>query len=475
MLARSWEYSPNKRDIIFHIRAGAKWSDGAPVTSRDVQFSYELYGDKDLGSVRQDELDGLKKESGGKLDIRKCVEVINDSTVTFHFERFSAAQLSEAGLPILPMHILDTIPRAELRNSTFNRHPVGDGPFSLAEWKQNDEVVLASNRTSVLPAPAKLAQLVFRILPDHGSRFEALKSGEIDLMTDLDTREAIELSKSSTTVRVVATPMRRYQFIGWNNIDGERYAKSNGAIIVPHPLFGDSVVRKALTMAIDRKSIVNSLMSEYGREAIGPVSPIFRQAYNDSLQPLPFDPAAALSLLKKEGWDDKDNSGILKKGTAKFSFPLTIPSGSPFTLELATIIQKQLRDVKINAEIQQVEESVFWQQVIGKKFDAFIGGFEVPLRLELAEFWSSDLKKNPFNVVSYRNYRVDRILSETASMTGGQASDRLWKEFQTILSSEQPCTFLFWEGNVIGVNKRISGTRFSILGTTYHAWEWNVQ
>jgi peptide/nickel transport system substrate-binding protein len=475
MLARSWDYADGKSDVIFHLRTDAAWSDGVPVTAKDVQFSYVLYADTLLPSVRQDELDELQKGENGILDVKKSIEVLNDSTVIFHFQRFSPAQFSDAGLPILPKHILDSIPESELRNASFNRNPIGAGPFSVAEWKQSDEVVLASNRSSVLPGPAKLDQLVFRILPDHGSRFEALKSGEIDLMTDLDTREALELTSSRLPIRVVTTPERQYQFVGWNNIDGYEYSKSNGAVIRPNELFGDVRVRRALTMAIDRKSIVTALLSSYGRVAFGPVAPIFRQAYDDALQPLPFDPAAASQLLKQDGWEDKDNEGVLKKGNTKFSFELTIPSDSPFTLDLANIIQQQLRNIKVEAKINQVEESVFWQRLNNKKFDAFIGGFEVPLRIEMSEFWNSDLKKNPFNMVSYRNPQVDLILQKAESETPGDRANGLWKKFQVILSHDQPCTFLFWEKNVIGVSDRIVGTHFSVLGTTDHAWDWSTK
>jgi len=475
MLAREWESVNLNRDIIFHLRTDAMWSDGVPITARDVQFSYELYGNEELASVREDELEGLKKGKDGKLDIQHSVEIVNDSTLRFHFERFSPAQLLNAGLPILPAHLLDTIPPKELRTHSINRKPIGSGPFSLASWKSGDEITLIPNRVSVLPRPALLDQLVFRVLPDHGARFAHLKSGEIDLMTDLSSSEAQELSGSTLPVQVITTPVRRYQFVGWNNIDGDAYSKSSGKTIQPNALFGNAKVREAMTLAIDRKSIVKALLAQFGQDAVGPVSPIFHYAYNDTLKPMPFDPAAALSLLAQEGWEDKDGDGVLKKGKRKFSFSLLIPSGSQFTLELANIIQKQLHDVKIAVQIQQVEESIFWQQLMEKKFDAFIGGFEVPLQLQLTLFWGSDLRKYPFNFVSYRNQHVDRILKATESVGKESEAAPLWKEFQVILAEEQPCTFLYWEHNVIGVNKRVIGTHFSILGTTYQAWDWSTE
>ncbi len=345
----------------------------------------------------------------------------------------------------------------------------------LTGWKPGQEIVLSSYAQSVLPRPAALDQLVFRILPDHGSRFAHLKSGEIDLMTDVTPAEAKEIEESNLAIRVIATPARRFQFIGWNNIDGKQYASSSSKTIQSHRLFGSSTVRKAMTMAINRKSIVNVFLSHFGREAIGPVSPIFRPAYNDTLNPLPFDPSAALKLLQGEGWNDNDRDGILEKGSMKFTFDLTIPAGSQFNLELANIIEKQLRDIKVKVNIKQVEESVFWQQMVEKQFDAFVGGFEVPLQLQLSMFWGSDLEASPFNFVSFRNSRVDQLMTEAESSGLTDESAKKWKEIQAILYETQPCTFLFWENTVIGVNKRVEKADISILGTTYRAWEWSAK
>jgi peptide/nickel transport system substrate-binding protein len=475
MLARNWEYVNNGHDIVFHLRTDAVWADSVRITARDVQFSYEVYGDIDIASVRRNVLDRLKKDDAGNFDIRRSVKIVNDSTVTFHFERPAPSQLHDAGLPLLPAHIFDTIPRREIRTHAINRKPVGAGPFSLSSWKPGEEISLISNPLSVLPMPAKLDRLVFRVLPDHGSRFAQLKSCAIDIMSDLSPPEARELAASALPVHVVIAPARRYQFVGWNNIDGTVYAASGGKNILPHRLFGSIKTRTALTMAINRQSIRRALLEEYGLESIGPVSPIFRYAYNDSIRPVPFDPAAARELLKQDGWMDTDNDGILEKGTTKFSFALTIPAGSQFTLELATIIQKQLRDVHIAAEIHQVEASVFWQKMMEKKFDAFIGGFEVSLRLKMTMFWGSDLRKSPFNLVSYRNRYVDQLLNEAESQGNEADAAPLWQEFQAILAKDQPCTFLFWENNVIGVNKRIKGANISILGTTSGAWEWSTE
>ena len=194
LLARSWEFADRNRDIIFHLRTDSYWSDTVRIIGQDVQFSYELYGNEQIASVRQTALDNLRKTKDGKLIVRQSIEVSNDSTVIFHFSRSYPGQLFDAGLPILPSHIFEKIPVKELRAHNTNRNPIGAGPFTLASWKANQEIILKPNVNSSLPFPAKLHQLIFRVLPERGSRFAQLKSGELDILTDLSMEEARELA-----------------------------------------------------------------------------------------------------------------------------------------------------------------------------------------------------------------------------------------------------------------------------------------
>ncbi len=475
LLARSWEYANGSRDIVFHLRSDAFWSDTVRIIAKDVQFSYELYGNEQFASVRLTALDNLRKTKAGKLDIRQSIEVVDDSTVIFHFSRSYPGQLFDAGLPILPSHVYEKIPPKDLQTSQLNRIPICAGPFRVASWTANQEIILQPNLNSTLPYPAKLSRLIFRVLPERSARIAQLKTGELDVLTDLGAEEARELVKDRSDIEVLSIPGRRYQFIGWNNIDGEVYGRSNGRAIRPHALFGNSNVRKALTLAIDRKEIVKGLLSSYGSEMVSPVSPIFKWALNDSLNPLPYDPSAAMSLLEKEGWKVRTGSDILEKNGVKFAFKLRVAAGAQMGLAVASIVQKQLQEVHIQVAIDRIEGSVFWNDLIEKKFDAFIAGFEVPLQLQLDEFWGSDLKRNQYNLVSFRNEEVDRLLRDAKNAEKEADAAPAWKAFQSILFQEQPCTFLFWENTVVGVQKRVQGTHIGIQGTTQRAWEWYVE
>lgn len=473
-LARNWETNPQKTDIRFHLVSDAKWSDGVPVRAYDVQFTYALYGDPELGSVWQSALDGLIRTDKGELEVKHAIEVLDDSTVVFHFKRAYQGQLFDAGLPILPAHVFSRIPKKELRTHQVNLYPTGAAPFRMERHIRMEDIVLASNPLSTLPYPAKLKELVFRILPDYHSRIHQLKSGNIDIMTGIELEDALQIQKESSEIRIVPVPPRRYHFIGWNNIDPDAWNASHGKKIRAHPLFGTANVRRALTMAINRSDLTVSLLGDFATEAFGPVSPIFRWAYNDSLKPLPFDPPAAIKILSEEGWTDANGDGILEKDGKRFSFVIKLPTGNAIWAAVANVVQQRLRDIKIEVRIEQVERSVFWPDLINKKYDAWIAGFEVPLEIKLDNYWASDLEKFPFNVVSYRNRSVDKLLERIRAVPDMLASAADIKELQAILLQDQPCTFLFWERGRIGVNRRVLGVHSTMLALTHDAWDWQT-
>jgi len=426
-----------------------------------------------VASVRQASVENLMR-TGGKLDIKKSVEVRDDSTVVFHFARAYPGQLFDAGLPILPAHIFEKLSRKDLRTDPVNRSPVGFGPFSLAKWTPLQEVVLQSNPGAVALYPARLSQLVFRIVPDYRTRLSQLESGEVDLVSGLRPEDADKLVREVPSVDIISTPGRDYDFLGWNNVDSENPATSSGSPVRPHRLFGSSNVRRALTMAINREELVQAYLGRHGQVAFGGISPLFRWAYDDSLKPLPFDPRQSRALLEREGWKDTDGDGILDKNKVPFSFVLKVPAGNQLRTVVAAAVQQQLKQLKIDVKIDQVERSTFWQEVTTRKYDAWLAGFSVPLQMQLDDLWGSDLRKYPFNLTGFRDARIDKILATVRTLKSETDGALLWKEFQKIVHDEQPCTFLYWINSIVAVNKRVRDTHIGVLGTTHQAWEWHL-
>lgn len=471
-LAKRWEYSADGKAITFHLRTDAQWSDGVRVTAEDVRFSFILYADTAVGSVRQSNTQSFRKHEG-KADAGRAVEAVNDSTVVIHFERQSPSQLFDIGVPLVPQHIFSVIPKKELRTHAINKSPVTCGPFRLASWSPMQEIVLTSSEDLGKDMAAKLEKLIFKILPDPRGRIAQLESGEVDVVAGLRPEDAKRLEQN-TSLNILSAVGRDYDFIGWNNIDPVSYEKSGGSAIVPHKFFGTAAVRRALTMAINREEIVAAYLGKFGEESIGGVSPLFKWAYNDTITPLQYDKEAARALLEQEGWRDSDGDGVLERSGTEFSFTLKLASGNQLRDVIATVIQRQLKELKIDMRIEQVERGTFWNSLIARKYDAWFAGFSVPLQMRLDDLWASDLRRYPFNLAGFRNNRVDEILAATQYVRKESDGAPMWKEFQVIVHNEQPYTFLFWIHNIVAVNSRLKNTHIGELGVTHKAWEWTV-
>ena len=474
-LASRWESMNGGRDIVFHLRTDVAWSDSVPIRAGDVRFTFRLYGDTAVGSVWQEYLEVLARDRNGGLDVDRAVEVTNDSTVIFHFDRPSPGHLYDVGLPILPMHRFAAIPTDDLRSHPINQAPVVAGPFALGSHVSMQEIVLQPNPLSRLPHPATLERLMFRVVPDYRTRILQLMSGEVDMVSALEWEDVRRIENENRDIEIVTTPPRRFNFVGWNNIDPDVWERSNHRTVRPHPLFGSAAARRALTMAIDRQDIASALLGPFAVPAFGPVSPMFRWAYNDTLRPLPFDPGAAMAILQAEGWKDADGDGILEKDGRKFAFTLIVPSGNLLWSEVATVVQQRLRDIKVQVTIKQTERSVFWPNVMSKSYDAWIVGFEVPLDVRLEDMWNSDLSTHPFNILSYRNAEVDALLGKIRNAPDQASAAADVRRVQALISNDQPCTFLFWERSRIGVNRRVIGVHSSIQAMTHDAWDWSVR
>jgi peptide/nickel transport system substrate-binding protein len=242
--------------------------------------------------------------------------------------------------------------------------------------------------------------------------------------------------------------------------------------VLPHPLFGDRRVRQALTYAIDRPSILRAQLGPYGDPAVTDFSPIFRWAIANAIIPYPFDQEKARGLLREAGWADTDGDGILDRKGRRFEFTLYYNVGNKRREYVATVVQENLKQLGVRVNIQAVEATVMYQNVEQKKYDAFIAGFRVPLAIDPSDRWGSI--HNPFNTVAFSNPRVTELLKLGLSVANERDAGPFWKELQLILHQEQPCTFLYWIKDIVGVNPRLRNTSINVLGVTDRMWDWTI-
>jgi peptide/nickel transport system substrate-binding protein len=251
-----------------------------------------------------------------------------------------------------------------------------------------------------------------------------------------------------------------YSYIGWNN---------------DHPIFRDKQVRKAMTHFTNRKQMVKTILFGLGEVVEGPIY-FFRPEYDKSLPSYAYDPAKAMQLLSEAGWRDSDGDGVLDKvidgENVPFRFEIKVNSGNPTRKSVALSLQDELRRYGIAATVRELDWTIFLGDVKTRKFDAVLLGWAMPVsEPDAYQVWhSSQSANNGSNHIAYKNARVDQILEQYRREFDEQKRIELYREFQRILSDEQPYTFLFVGKSVVAVHRRIHGVEVLPVGLNPIEW-----
>ncbi len=446
LLADSWTFSSDRKEVTFNLRKDVFWSDGIPVTAQDVQFTYEVQTSPEIAWTGRSYKEYITD-----------VEVLDDHRVLFRFSKVYPYQLMDIndGV-ILPKHAYEKIPFSDWRTYNFQDNLVTNGPFKLEKYEPQQFVVLTRNEHYFLEDHPYLDRAIFQIIPDHTSLLMQLLSENIDFMEAIPPKDAGKIEEDPD-LSLIITSVPNYTYIGWN---GEK------------DLFKDQDIRRALTMAIDRHEIVQSLWYGYAKIATSPIISMF-WAHNKNIEPLPYDPETSQQILEEKGWRDTDGDGWLDKDGKDFEFDLTTNSGNKIREDILIKVQDYLRRLGIKVHPRPLEFKVFVDRNLSHNFDAYVGNWRVGTKVELKSiFHSSAIPNRGNNVVSYANLQLDELIDRARSLEDFAQQKPLWDKAQEIIHNDQPYSFLFEPKRINGINNRIKGVKLGVTDTYINLHEW---
>ncbi|RMG95888.1 MAG: peptide-binding protein [Candidatus Dadabacteria bacterium] len=453
-LAESWEVSDDNLTITFHLKKGVRFHDGAPLTARDVEFTYRVTMDPNTLTAYR-----------GDFEPVDSVEVLDDHTLRVRYKEPFAPALISWGAAVLPRHLLEG---KDINTSELGRHPVGTGPFRFVEWTTGQRIVLERNPDYFDLDPDTGMRLpyfdryVFRIIPDLGVQFNELLAGKIDMMglKPLQWVRQTESERFRSQYNKYKYLANAYTYLGYN---------------LEKPMFQDVRVRRALTHAIDKNEIVEGVLLGLGVPATGPYKP-GTWVYNPDVPKYPYDPEKAKALLAEAGWTDTDGDGVLDKDGQPFRFTVLTNQGNDQRLKSAEIIQQRLKAVGVEIEIRVLEWAAFINEFVKPgKFDAVILGWTITQDPDLYDVWhSSKAVPGGLNHTHYRNPEVDDLLVRARKTFDREERKRLYDRFQEILAEDQPYTFLYVPYALVAVSNRVHGIRPAPAGITYNFERWYV-
>jgi peptide/nickel transport system substrate-binding protein len=437
-IAESWTVSKDQKTYTFKLRKGVTWHDGKPFTSEDVKFSIEKVV--------------TPYHSRGKTyfgDLQS-IQTPDAQTVIFTLKQpvpyfLRAFQPTES--PMFPKHGFtdDEVAQGKIRTAKIMQNPIGTGPFKLKEWKKGSYIILERNPNYWKPGRPYLDQLILRVIPDGSARAIAVEKGEVDLapMSALPPAEIQRLGKLPTLV----ASQEGSEGLGpimWLEVNNRQKPLS------------DVRVRQAMSLAIDRKRLVDVIWYGQGKPASGPIVSGNPNLFDKSLKPLEYNVDKANKMLDDAGY---------KRGAGGMRFKLTqnvLPYGEEWVRQ-AEFLKQEFRKVGIDVETQSLDMGGWLKRIYTDwNYDFtsnFTHNYSDPTIGVQRAFISSNIKRGATfsNSMDYVNENLDALFKKAALLPDGPERTKAWTDIQGILRRDMPVIFLIEMSYSSVWNKRVHG------------------
>jgi peptide/nickel transport system substrate-binding protein len=446
--------SADGRTLVYHLRPNVRWSDGVPLTARDVLFT--------LQAIR-DPRNPVGSREG--YDLIDDARALDPYTVRFHLKRAWAPAVATfftygtSPQYVLPEHVLAS--QAPLARAPFDAAPtVGDGPFRFVAWQRGDRLDYAANPRYWRGVPT-VKRIDVRIVPDPQTNLTLLQSGELDF-------NLIAPSQQSTLL--LTTGDLSYAYAPTALIAGI-------ALDLEHPPLDDPRVRRALAQAIDRKGI--STKVTLGRYPVADSDrPRFSWAYDGSIAEPRYDPAAADAGLNAAGWRRGPN-GMRRKGGQPLALTYVQFPETTTGVRAAAFVQRELFERGIDVTLKSISNAQLFAPaadggtLASGKFDlAYVPwtmGADPDDRFLLA------CRGAQKNYMRYCDAEVDRLETQAASEPLQAKRQADYRTIDLRVAADVPIIYLFNPTYVYAYSSRLKGFAPNAFVPTWNAYAWRIK
>lgn len=439
-LASSVETSEDGLVYSIELVEGVTWHDGEPLTADDVVFTVDYFTNNPAASRFARDLNSVEgAEATGDLSVEITLTAPNPS--------FPLRALAD--VPIIPEHIWADVTTPE-EHQFEDVSNVGTGPYRITEYSATQSYTLEANADYFRGAPA-VDELVLVVFADDAGALAAMNSGEVDVIFGQVAPEQIELLGAQEGIEILQGPEYTNQLL---NFDAQL------------PPFDDVAVRQAMSLAIDRQDLVDTVF--LGAATTGnagwthPDSP----AFNPDIETA-YDVDAANSLLDDAGYEDSSGDGIREYEGEPMSFELITPSGDSLRLRSAELVATMLAEIGIQANVAAVEQAT-WEAQIWPEFDVANGrnyqlgmwGWSAPTQADAGQIGAlmhSDPVIGSLNVTGYSSPEADALIDELRAEGDPDARQELLNELQVLFAEELPFITLLYPDGAYAYNSTVYG------------------
>ncbi|TNM63651.1 ABC transporter substrate-binding protein [Aliirhizobium smilacinae] len=417
-LAESWEELDEGKRLRFKLRQGVKFHDGEDFNAAAVKFTFErLLGDQ-----------GAKGPQRSNYTAIDSVEIVDDYTVDLKLKAPDPVLLTKLagyGAMIVPPKYI-----AEKGEDNFNTNPVGTGAFKFVSYQPKVNIKLEANTDYWGGAP-KLSEVEYRFIAEPATAVAELQAGRVDLVIPPTIPIGmIPVIEGDSKLEIVSVPGPTVDALRFNTRDG---------------ITADVNVRKAIIMAVDRATIVQSILAGQASEIVSFQSAL-SFGYDADLKALPYDPEGAKKLLAAAG---------VKAGT---TLQIDIRGNDATMNEVAQVISSYLSMVGITATIKPYETNVITNDIIpqgktGAMFQQKWGGWTFDFDNTAYAMYHSGEKWNPYD----KDEKMDKLLESQRPLTDRAEREKILKEVGAYAAERALELPLYNTNAIFGINKRVKG------------------
>ncbi len=433
-LATSWEVSGDQKTWTFHLREGVKFHDGTAFTAKAMKKSLEdsLKKSKTFASVPIQEI---------RAPDDKTLEIVLTQpfpSLPAYMAKGESAALSEA-----------SIDQGDITT------PYSTGPFIFSSYSPNDKFVAVKNPDYWGKVPS-VDEVVYHVVPEAATRSMMLKGGDVQIAQILSP-DITEEYKSDSSYTINTKPISRVRLISYNCESGP---------------FSDTKVRQAMNYAINRQDLVDYVLQGVGEPATSLFPPSIYWG-NKNIQPYPYDPEKAKSMLAEAGWTDSNNDGILDKNGEKFSVSLVTYTERAELPQMAEIIQDELKKIGIDVEVKAVDIDTSENLKNSGDFDMYLGGRSLlnapdPDWVLMADYHSSGTFNNGYGPYHWKNEELDSLLEQARAITDSAARKEIYDKVQQIINDEAPVSILSYYVNQDITSNKVKGYHMHPTEFAFH-------
>jgi len=416
-LAKEYRYEDGGKTAVFVLRDDFTWTDGKPVVADDVKFSAEMIMKYKLGNV------------AAKLTWVESIEAPDATTVKFKLSQPYAPFAEGVGfwMSIVPKHVFESA--GDLSKFPNDSNWVGAGPFVLDSITKGQRYVMKRNPNYPLAPGGKAAvsQVEYRVYPDVNTMMLALRNGDIDLMGTPVPVSAVKTFQADSNIKLVKVGALGFAHLTYN---------------MKNKQLADQQVRQALSMSVDTKSIISSVLQGDGQQMAGPISPIFSEYDNTEIQPYPFDPAGAKAKLSAAGYKDANNDGFFDE----LAFGVACDQSNANITRVVQLFRESAAKAGIKLENECVERNTFLSRTKNGEYDIDAsqwGVFDNPMDQLRSTYLSSNPGGINYNLLE--SPEMDHLINDAAATTDPEAFKAKIKNIDKVVHDQAYLTPLYVE------------------------------